>query len=333
MSLIVAQNLRKEFSVVKKGRGIRGAVKSLFFPSRETVVAVDDISFGIDSGEIVGYLGPNGAGKSTTIKMLTGVLFPTAGSILIKGLDPVKDRKKVVQNLGVVFGTRTQLYWDLQLGESFELLKRIYRVNARDYEANLSWVSRLLELDKIRNTPVRQLSLGQRMRGEVAAAVLHSPDVLFLDEPTIGLDLEAKQAIREMIRTLNREKGTTVILTTHDLDDVEQLCSRLIVINHGRVVEDGPLDTLVERLAPSRVLVVDFAAKDPSIGHPRAQIIKQEGSRYWFEFNKSELSAAELICDLARDFPIRDLSVKEPDIEDMIKSIYSQPGIHLSTEP
>lgn len=323
MAVIEVTDLVKEYVIAKKERGLRGALKGLFFPDKKKVRGVDGISFSIERGEIVGYIGPNGAGKSTTIKMLTGILHPTTGSIRVCGVSPQADRKGVVRRLGVVFGQRTQLYWDLRLGESFELLKRIYQVDDKTYADNMKGLTEVLRLDEFIDTPVRQLSLGQRMRGDLAAAMLHSPDVLFLDEPTIGLDAEAKHAIRGFIQEMNRTRGITVILTTHDLDDVEELCSRLIIVNHGKVVEDGPIGELIVKLTPKRLLVVDLQHPCADVEHKAAQIIKQDGLRIWYQFEKSRITAAELIADLSQKLPIQDLSVQEPDIEDAIREVYA----------
>ncbi|REE89040.1 ABC-2 type transport system ATP-binding protein [Paenibacillus taihuensis] len=323
MAVIEVTELVKEYVIAKKERGLRGALKGLFFPDKRNVRGVDGISFSIERGEIVGYIGPNGAGKSTTIKMLTGILHPTSGTIRVCGVSPQADRKAVVRKLGVVFGQRTQLYWDLRLGESFELLKRIYQVDDKTYEDNMNVLTEVLRLDQFIDTPVRQLSLGQRMRGDLAAAMLHSPDVLFLDEPTIGLDAEAKHAIRSFIQEMNRTRGITVILTTHDLDDVEELCSRLIIVNHGKVVEDGPIGELIGKLTPKRLLVVDLQHPCADVGHKSAQIIKQDGLRIWYQFEKARVTAAELIADLSQKLPIQDLSVQEPDIEDAIREVYA----------
>ncbi|CAI6085683.1 ABC transporter ATP-binding protein [Cohnella sp. JJ-181] len=323
-AVIEVKDLVKEYMIAKKGRGLRGSIRSLLMPKKTKVCAVDGISFSIAAGEIVGYIGPNGAGKSTTIKMLTGILHPTSGSVRVCGISPQEDRKAVVGKLGVVFGQRTQLYWDLRLGESFELLRRIYQIDKAAYEASLAVLSDVLKLDEFIDTPVRQLSLGQRMRGDLAAAMLHEPSVLFLDEPTIGLDADAKHAIRGFIKEMNRERGLTVILTTHDLDDVEQLCSRLVVVNHGRVVEDGPIDAIIAKLTPHRLLVAELErpCEDLDLDHPAATIVRQEGLKVWYQFEKSRITAAELIADLSGKLPIRDLSVKEPDIEDAIREVY-----------
>lgn len=324
MPLIEVKDLVKEFVISKKEPGFRGALRGLFVPDKERVRGVDGINFSIAQGEIVGYIGPNGAGKSTTIKMLSGILHPTSGTIRVKGISPQEDRKTVVKELGVVFGQRTQLYWDLRLGESFELLKRIYRIEDSVYRENLGIMAEVLQIDRLLNTPVRQLSLGQRMKGDLAAAMLHSPSILFLDEPTIGLDVEAKHAIRGFITEMNRTRGTTVILTTHDLDDVEELCKRLIVVNKGKVVEDGPLGELIGNMAPHRLLLLDLERphSKEELFHPAAEIVKQDGLSVCYKFNKNSISASDLISSLSAKLAIQDLSVKEPDIEDAIREFY-----------
>ena len=285
------------------------------------VLAADQVSFQIGEGEIFALIGPNGAGKSTTVKMMSGILTPTSGEVRINGISPVKDRKRVVQQLGVVFGQRTQLYWDLRLGESFELLRRVYDVDDRTFRENMDMMNEILDIDSIIDTPVRQLSLGQRMRGDLAAAMLHSPRVLFLDEPTIGLDVDAKHAIRKFIRQINQTRGTTVILTTHDLGDIQELCKRLIIINHGIIIEDGSLDELVERIAPYRELIIDFYTEQ-HVEHPRAQIVRQEGARTVYRFLKREITAAKLIDEIGQQAAIKDISLEEADIDDIIRVAY-----------
>ena len=322
MEIIKVDKLVKEFKVTKKKNGIIGALAALFYRKEEILRAVDNLSFTINKGEIVGYIGPNGSGKSTTIKMMSGILKPSSGTITINGLNPQTDRKKVVQDLGVVFGQRTQLYWDLRLGESFELLKRIYRIPDTEFKQNIELMNELLKLHEIIDTPVRQLSLGQRMRGDLIAAMLHSPGIMFLDEPTIGLDIDAKQAVRRFIKDINRLKNTTIILTTHDLDDISELCNRVIIINKGRIVEDGSLSGLIGKIAPSRRLITDFYDEPGELILSRAKVIKREGARVWFEFDRSQISAAELIAEISLQYSIQDLSLEEPDIEDIIKTIY-----------
>ncbi len=321
MPVIEVKNLRKEFRTVKKQKGLKGAVKGLFKPERKLVTAVDDVSFSIEQGEIVGYIGPNGAGKSTTVKMMSGILRPTSGEILINGISPVKDRKAVVKHLGVVFGQRTQLYWDLRLGESFELLKRIYDVPDDVYNENMAMMDEILDLKSIVDTPVRQLSLGQRMRGDLAAAMLHSPDILFLDEPTIGLDVDAKHAIRKFIRQINETRKTTIILTTHDLGDIQELCKRIIIINKGVVIEDGSLDEIADRIAPYRQLVIDFYSEQ-NITHPKAEIIKTEDARTVYRFMKNDVTAAKLIEDISKQAKIKDIRLEEANIDDIIRVAY-----------
>ena len=324
MALIEVQNLYKEYKVVKKKSGLRGAFAGLLHRETTIVRAVNDISFSIDKGEIVGYIGPNGAGKSTTIKMMSGILTPTKGSILINGFSPQKDRQQVVKKLGVVFGQRSQLYWDLRLGESFELLKRIYQIPDETYKSNLTVMNEILKINEIIDTPVRQLSLGQRMRGDLAAAILHSPPILFLDEPTIGLDVEVKYGIRKFIRDINQEFQTTIILTTHDLDDIQQLCDRIIIINHGQIVEDGSLQDLIKRISPYRQLILEFYDEVPEIKHEKAKVIKQESSRVWLQFDNTKITAADLISDLSAYNTFKDLSLEEPNIHDIIREVYTE---------
>ena len=323
MPVIEVNNIVKQFKTIKKEKGLKGSIKGLFKPERKIVTAVNDISFSIERGEIVGYIGPNGAGKSTTVKMMSGILSPTSGEILINGISPAKDRKAVVKQLGVVFGQRTQLYWDLRLGESFELLRRIYDVDDDTYNRNMKMMDEILGINGFIDTPVRQLSLGQRMRGDLAAAMLHSPEILFLDEPTIGLDVDAKHAIRRFIKEINSSHKTTVILTTHDLGDIQELCERLIIINNGIIIEDGSLDELVDRIAPYRQLVVDFYTEQ-KIDHPKAVTAKSEGARTVYRFQKNEITAAELIDDISKQAKIKDIRLEEANIDDIIRIAYNE---------
>lgn len=245
--MIEVNHVTKEFVSAKKYPGLRGAVKGLFSREKISKRAVDDISFHIRKGEIVGYIGSNGAGKSTTIKMMTGILTPTRGVCKVNGVDPSKHRKKNAQNIGVVFGQRTQLWWDLPLSESFTILKEIYNVSDEDYKERMAFLNRVLSLEEFFTQPVRNLSLGQRMRADLGAALLHNPPVLYLDEPTIGLDLVVKDNIREAIREINEQYETTVVLTTHDIGDIEELCSRIIIIDSGKLIYDGSLSDLKDR--------------------------------------------------------------------------------------
>ena len=319
--IIKANGLTKDFVVSKKSSGLGSAVKNLFKSNKEIKRAVDDVSFEITKGEIVGYIGPNGAGKSTTIKMMCGILNPTKGDVNIHGMSPQKERQKIVKNLGVVFGQRSQLYWDLRLGDSFELLRKIYNVSKEDFQKTYDELNEILGLEEIIDTPVRQLSLGQRMRGDLAASMLHSPEILFLDEPTIGLDVEVKYAIRKFIKDINRKYKTTIILTTHDLDDVQALCERIIIINNGKIVSDSTIEELVEKTSPERRLIVDLYTDEISITHPKAEVEKISGQRAYIKFGR-DISASDLINDISKDYPIRDLSLEEADIDDIIRKIY-----------
>ena len=290
---------------------------------RREVAAVDGISFSIERGTIVGYLGPNGAGKSTTVKMLTGILVPSGGQIRVAGLDPSRQRIELARRIGVVFGQRSQLWWDLPLRDSFDLLRHIYRVPAERHRANLERFTEILALDAFLGTPVRQLSLGQRMRGELTAALLHDPEVVFLDEPTIGLDVVAKAAVREFLAEVNRARGVTVLLTTHDLADIERLCSRLLIIDHGRLIWDGGLDELKRRYGQERTLVIDLEEPAPPLEVPGARVTKVDGPRQWLAFRRDETSAAELTAAVATRARLVDLAIEETQIEEIVRRIYA----------
>jgi ABC-2 type transport system ATP-binding protein len=321
--LIEVERLEKTFRVARNRPGMLGAIASLFVRDIREVHAVRDISFGIEAGEMVGCVGPNGAGKSTTIKMLTGILVPSGGHVQVLGQVPYKRRKHVAQHIGVVFGQRTQLWWDLPLIDSLELLRHVYRVSADRYARNLRRLRDLLDLDPFLRTPVRQLSLGQRMRGDLAAALLHDPKILYLDEPTIGLDVVAKHRIRDFLRTINREEGATVLLTTHDMADVEQLCSRLLIIDHGTLLYDGSLDGIRGRLGTERTLVVDLVdSVDGPLAVPLAVQVRADGPRRWLQFNRNEVTASELIASVVARYPLQDLTIEEPEIESIVRRIY-----------
>lgn len=321
---LLADGLGRSFHRIRHRAGVGGAIIDLVVPRREVVNAVQDVSFAIKAGEVVGYLGPNGAGKSTTIKMLVGILRPDRGRVLVEGHDPHRERLAVAARIGVVFGQRTQLFWDLRLAESFELLRRMYAVPAADYRQRIARLTEALDLGPILSTPVRQLSLGQRMRGEMAAALIHAPSLLLLDEPTIGLDFEVKERLREVVRRLNREHGTTVLLTSHDLDDVAQLCQRLIVIAAGTVVEDGPLAAVTARCAPHRVLVVECVQPPAGFVHPGVVATAVDGHRLSLTFDPAVVTAPALIAAVSAALPIRDLRLEEPGIEDVLKAVYGR---------
>lgn len=318
--------LVKEFRRVKRITGRFGGLRTFFSREYDVIRAVDDVSFDIDSGELVGYLGPNGAGKSTTIKMLTGILTPTAGTVTVAGRDPARERKANALNIGVVFGQRSQLWWDLPLRESFRALRDLYGVPSAEGERRQRELVELLDMAEFLDTPVRQLSLGQRMRGDLAAAMLHQPRLLYLDEPTVGLDVVAKQRIREFIAHINAELGTTVILTTHDLEDVEQLCRRIILIDHGRVLYDGGLAELMARYAPYRDLVVTLA--EPSdVVVASADQVKRDRPVVTLRFRSDQVKAPEIISAVTAAYPVVDLSVVEPRLEAVISQIYTQRGL------
>jgi ABC-2 type transport system ATP-binding protein len=296
-------------------------LRKVFRTRRGPVEAVAGIDFRVAAGEFVGYAGPNGAGKSTTVKMMSGILLPSAGRVEVCGLVPYRERKRLARRMGVVFGQRTQLWWDLPLQESFELVGHLYRIPAADRLRRLRRLEDVLALGPLLPVPVRSLSLGQRMRAELAAAVLPAPQVLFLDEPTIGLDVEAKAAVRDFLGELNRTEGTTVILTTHDLDDITRLCSRLMIIDHGRLIYDGTVEALRTAYGTTRVLVVDLAEDEP-LELAGAVPVRAEGRRRWFQFARDEVSAAELIARLLASNEVADLTLEEPDIEDIVRRIY-----------
>ena len=319
--MIEAQNLCKDYALKIKEPGLKGALKGLVMPEHKTIHAVRDLSFHIGKGEIVGFIGPNGAGKSTTIKMMSGILTPTKGRVLIAERDISKYRKEVVRNIGVVFGQRSQLNWDLRLGESFELLKHIYQIDQADFDRTLDDLDQILGIREIIDKPVRQMSLGQRVKGDLVASMIHSPGVLFLDEPTIGLDVSAKYALRKFIKEINRVRKTTVILTTHDLGDIQELCERLIIINHGVMMEDGNLSEIVDRIAPYKTLVVEYY-DESAPEHPGCEMTEHDGNVAKYKFLKKDLTAAEIIADLSNIKTIKDVSIEEAGIDDIIKIAY-----------
>jgi len=322
MPIIKTRRLRKVFRSPQRFPGVAGALRGLF--SREYVdkVAVEDVNLTMEAGELVGYIGPNGAGKSTTIKMLTGILVPTSGDIHVAGLVPHQKRKENARNIGVVFGQRSQLYWDLPLRESFELLRAIYAVPRPKYNANMAFFTEILDLDEFMTTPVRQLSLGQRMRGDFAAAMLHDPPIVYLDEPTIGLDVVAKEAIRTFIAKVNEERNTTVILTTHDLADVERLCNRIVLIDDGRIVFDGELERLRMEYGTHRTLVVTLAESCEDFTFPHTELVEQEANVVHLRFDRRKITAEHLLRLVTERCTISDVSIVEPEMEDIIRRIY-----------
>jgi ABC-2 type transport system ATP-binding protein len=323
-AIITVTDLKKYFKVFKHHRGKFGALRNIFTRQYRHVRAVDGVSFHIRPGELVGYLGPNGAGKSTTLKMLTGLLVPTSGDLNVAGYIPWRERQRYVSKIGAVFGQRTSLWWDLPVIESLEMIQYIYKTPRDRYQQNLAEFRQLLELDPFLDTPVRSLSLGQRMRADICAALLHDPTLLFLDEPTIGLDVVAKERIRQFIQHVNFQRGTTVILTTHDLSDVERLCERVMIIDRGRLLYDGELARLRDRFGGKRQLLVEFSEVYQDVSVEGAVIIEHKGSQAVYQFEKSAITASELIGRVSQRYRIRDLEVREPDIETTIRRIYEE---------
>jgi len=334
--IIQAVNLSKSFRLVKRRPGLLGSLKNLIAPEQHWVRAVHEINFSMHEGELVGYLGPNGAGKSTTIKMLTGLLVPSGGEIYVDGFVPWRERQRYVSRIGAVFGQRTTLWWDLPVVESFELLQPMYRIPPTRYRRNLDEFVQLLDMAEFLNTPVRALSLGQRMRADLCAALLHEPRLVFLDEPTIGLDVVAKERIRKFIRYIHRERGTTILLTTHDLSDVEQLCERVMILDHGLVLYDGMLADLNRRFESDWFLVVTLeeftgngsasAAALPGLPEPKC-----EGNRMTYRFDHRKFATTDLIRQLLARFHIVDLEVRRPALEETIRRIYEE-RLLVSTE-
>ena len=323
MNVISVQSLTKEFSISTTKKGFLGGMRSIFARERKIKIALDRVSFDIKEGELVGYIGQNGAGKSTTVKILSGILVPTQGEVKVLGKTPWENRIEVVRQIGVVFGQRTQLYWDLPVIESFELLKKIYRISDLVYKNSLDSLTHTLDLQKLFQVPVRQLSLGQRMRCDIAASLLHDPKILFLDEPTIGLDAISKLAVRDFIRALNKNRKMTVLLTTHDMDDIEALCQRILVLNEGKIYFDGSLSDLRKKISPDRCLILDLLNKDERIEEiPGAQLIKQEGHRVWFSFNPTLIPATSFISQITAKHAISDLYIENQPIEEIIAKFY-----------
>lgn len=320
--MIEVDELTKEYRVARHHRGFVGSIRNLFERRYDAVRAVDRVSFRIEPGEFVGFIGPNGAGKSTTIKVLTGVLESTSGRVVVAGLHPRRDRIAYTAQIGVVFGQRTQLWWDLPVIETYELLRRIYRIDRSPYAEQLERMGSLLEIDPLLDVPVRKLSLGQRMRCEIAAALLHRPGLLFLDEPTIGLDVVAKETIRTFLAAENRERGTTILLTTHDLADIERLCPRMLLIDRGHVVYDGSMEAIRSRFGAERRMRVDFEGPAPRELPPGVEVEERGPERLVLRYRRDSISAGHLVGWLSDRAPIADLAVEEPSIERIVAGIY-----------
>lgn len=331
--MIYVENLRKEFKKTIKEPGVLGSFKSLFHPKTEKIVAVNDISFNVPEGEILGFIGPNGAGKSTVIKMLTGILTPTSGKCTINGRNPNENRKSYVKEIGVVFGQRTQLWWDLPLRETYAVLKEIYEVPDDKYHKRMAFLNEILDLEKFITSPVRTLSLGQRMRADIAASLLHSPKVLFLDEPTIGLDVVVKDNIRNAVDYINKQEKTTVILTTHDLADIELLAKRIVMIDKGSNVFDGTISELKSKYGQIRELHFDtdtenvkdiLSYKEHFDFNDEDITVETEGSSVKVRFNSEAVPVSDMLSYTLGRINIKDISVKDADIEEIIRRLYKQ---------
>ena len=325
---VEASGLVKEFRSYKPKEGLLGSVQDLFSREYTTFRAVDNVSFTIEPGEMVGYIGPNAAGKSTSVKMLTGILLPTSGSVVANGFLPCQQRMAYVRTIGAVFGQRTQLWWDIAVVESFRLLKQIYDVSDADYAQRMKRFDEILELDRYLNQPVRKLSLGERMRCDMAAALLHNPPLLFLDEPTIGLDLLAKDNIRRFLKEVNAEFNTTVLLTTHDLADIEELCDRLMIIDHGKVLFDGPLDELKRMLWRQTTIRLDLKDREQAtlleaLQIEQVRLEKVDELAYRLAFSRDDYSTGELIQRVVSKVDVREIFIEEESIEDIVKRIYT----------
>jgi len=325
MAFIDVQRLEKTFIIRKREEGLLGAFKGLFHRQIERRQAVAGITFSLDEGEIVGVIGPNGAGKSTTIKCMTGILVPSGGRVLVGGIVPWEQRRLNARQIGVVFGQKTALWWDVPVIETFKLLRDIYMVPEDQFRRNMALFDDILGMREFLTMPVRQLSLGQRMRADLAAALLHNPRVLFLDEPTIGLDVSVKERLRGLIREINKRQRVTVLLTTHDVGDLQQLAQRILVIDHGRLIYQGTIEEAIRQFAPESTVTVELSAPPAEpLALPHGEVVRQEGLRWWIRFRRDRISAADLVGHLIARYPIRDFTLTEPDIEEIIRGIYDR---------
>ena len=321
--MIEVEHITKEYKVAKREAGFHNAVKALFSRKQDTVRALNDISFKIDDGEILAYIGPNGAGKSTTIKILCGILTPDKGNCIVDGYVPWKDRKSYVKNIGVVFGQRSQLWWDIPIIDSFELIKEMYDIDSRTFQQNVSELCQLLDLEKIVQTPARNLSLGQRMRCEIVASLLHNPKILFLDEPTIGLDAVSKLAVRDFIKRINTEKGTTVILTTHDMQDIEALTHRVMLIGKGQILLDGSLEELKKKVSDKKEIIIKHHGKTPELCEGM-NYLEQQDDKIRITLDPKIISVSEGIAYLSRETEIIDLEVSDISADEMVARLYKE---------
>lgn len=322
--MIKLEGISKSYKVAQRTSGVREAAKSLFYRKHTIVEALKDISFSINPGEIVGYIGPNGAGKSTTIKIMSGILVPDTGSCSIMGYTPWKDRVQYVKNIGVVFGQRSQLWWDVPVLDSFELLKDIYKIPQQEYNTTIELLIETLELQTIVQSPVRQLSLGQRMRCEIAASLIHNPKILFLDEPTIGLDAVSKIAVRQFVKTINKEKGVTVILTTHDMNDIEALAERVILIGKGSLLYDGNLNELRKQFGTHKTITADYEKNSKQIQIPGTSILSWSPERVVLSVDTEEIKTSDVITQLSNQVELQDVTIEAQPIEDIIVQLYKE---------
>lgn len=330
MSVINVENLKKDYRINVKKEGLGGAVLSLFNPKYEIKTAVKGINFKIEEGEMVGYIGANGAGKSTTIKMLTGILTPTSGQIRVNGLIPTKDRIKNNMKIGAVFGQRTQLWWDIPVIESYKLIQKIYEIPGAMFKENLDYFTQTLALEKLLHVPVRQLSLGQKMRCEIAAAFLHNPKIVYLDEPTIGLDFMVKEKIRKFIKELNKKRNTTIILTTHDLQDIEEICTRIIIIDQGSIIFDGALDEIkheFSKYAIANIVVKDYTSeldKYLRLGNKNFEVLETDETKLCIKFDRSQTNIGRIFEKFSKYSEIVDLNIEDISIETIVKELYER---------
>ena len=322
--MIVLKNVSKHFKISKRSKGVWGAIKGLF--KREKIIkkALDDVSFEIADGEIVGYLGPNGAGKSTTVKIMSGILTPTSGECVIDGYVPYKQREKYVRNIGVVFGQRSQLFWDVPVIDSYYLLKDIYKIEKTQFEERLNLLIEKLNLAELINIPLRQLSLGQKMKCELAGSLLHNPKILFLDEPTIGLDAVSKIQVREFVKTINKELGVTVILTTHDMNDVEALTNRIILIGRGKIVYDGSFEAIKQKYQQEKYVTVEYSKDYEDYSIDGYQIVERVGREVKYKTLNPNFNLPNFIAELSKEKEIVDVEVEELNVEEIISKLYKE---------
>lgn len=321
MAILELNNVCRNFKVAKRDSSF---LKFMFNRQFKTVEAVKDATFKIEQGELVGFIGPNGAGKSTTIKMMTGILVPTSGELRLFGTIPHKNRKQNASKIGVVFGQRSQLWWDLPVIDTYKLLQKIYRIPDEVYKENLKSYGELLGIDEFFDQPVRQCSLGQRMRADLCASLIHNPRILFLDEPTIGLDVVVKKQIREMIKDIRDKKGVTVVLTTHDMKDIEEICERIILIDKGKTLIDMPVKNVKNKFRGHSSIVVDFDSIPSHFSIEGMKVTKRESLRWTLEFDASIVSSGKVLSEITRKYDVIDISLKEPDIDDIIRNMYIQ---------